>query len=65
MSITIEHLTFVSSSGTHTEKKDYRYSRPQPGRDGKIANLFLQCSMKQTSFTERNGQQYLCPVVGV
>jgi hypothetical protein len=67
MSISIVHLTYISSSGTHTVKKrlPVRYSRPQPGADGKIANLFLQCNMKQTSFTERNGQLYLCPVVGV
>jgi hypothetical protein len=44
MSITIVHLTYVSSSVTHTEKKDYRYSRPQPGEDGKIANLLYSAA---------------------
>jgi hypothetical protein len=66
MSISIVHLTYVSSSGTHTVKKRVTdILVPSLEKTGKSLTFFHSCSMKQTSFTERNGQLYLCPVVGV
>jgi hypothetical protein len=66
MSITIVHLTYVYSSRVTLKKKITDIPGPVPSREKTGKSLtFFTVQHETKSFTERNGQLYLCPVVGV